>query len=409
MPAPGRTRHRLFVSVRREHRWAAWLEDERVVEFHHEREGEASLTGNIYLGRITHVDRGLGAAFVDVGMKQAAFLPLSEAGTPVVEGASVIVQIEREGQAGKGPRVTTRASLAGVRLILLPERRGVSISERIVDKDERSRLSDLVKSLTEAGEGFMVRTGAVGAQAQELREEAAAIRMSWRELSDHGRTRPPPAMLYRQPPGDLRLLRDQGLRFDEVVYDQRNAAAAAATWCRSALPALATRIAFRRDVEWIPAPAEILEQVEDALQPRVGLTAGGDLVIEATEALTVIDVNAQSATSGQADVANERALLRTNLAAAEEIARQLRLRNIGGIVVVDFIDLKDISDRQKVVDRLRVAALDDSVPVWVGAMSRLGLVELTRKRRGPTLSEVMTRPCAACDGTGRMRQPVDGA
>ena len=111
MPSPRRARQRLLVSVRRDHRWAAWLEDERVVEFHHEREGEASPLGNIYLGRITRVEKGLGAAFVDIGMKEAAFLPLSEAGTPVVEGAKAIVQIEREGQAGKGPRVTTRASL----------------------------------------------------------------------------------------------------------------------------------------------------------------------------------------------------------------------------------------------------------------------------------------------------------
>jgi ribonuclease G len=398
-----------LVSVGRDHRWAAWLEDERVVEFHHERGGETSPTGNIYLGRITHVDKGLGAAFVDIGMRQAAFLPLSEAGTPVVEGAKVVVQIEREGQAGKGPRVTTRASLAGVHLILLPGRRGVSISERIVDKDERSRLSALVKSLTEAGEGFMVRTGAVGAQERQLREEAAALRISWRELLDHERTRPPPAVLYRQPSIDLRLLRDHGLQFDEVVYDQRNAATAAATWCGSALPALATRIAFCRDVEWNPSPAEILEQVEDALQPKVGLPGGGGIVIEPTEAMTVIDVNAQSAGGAQADVANERVLLRTNLAAADEIARQLRLRNIGGIVVVDFIDLREDAHRRQIIDRLRAAVAGDSAPVWVGAMSRLGLIELTRKRRGPTLSEVMTRPCTTCEGRGRVRQPTDEA
>ena len=140
MPSPRHARQRLLVSVRRDHRWAAWLEDERVVEFHHEREGEASPLGNIYLGRIAHVEKGLGAAFVDIGLKAAAFLPLSEVSAPVVEGASVVVQIEREGWAGKGPRVTTRASLPGVCLILLPKRRGISISERIVDKNEHCNL-----------------------------------------------------------------------------------------------------------------------------------------------------------------------------------------------------------------------------------------------------------------------------
>jgi Rne/Rng family ribonuclease len=207
----------------------------------------------------------------------------------------------------------------------------------------------------------------------------------------------------------LRLLRDHGLQFDEVLYDRRDAAAAAMTSFCSALPTLATRIAFRRDVEWTPAPVEILQQIEDALQPRIDLPAGGGLVIEPTEALTVIDVNTLSAGGVQADVASERVQLRTNLAAADEIARQIRLRNIGGIIVVDFIDLKDGAHRRQVVDRLRAATANDSAPVWVGAMSRLGLVELTRKRRGPTLVEIMTRPCTACEGTGRVRQPMDRA
>jgi ribonuclease G len=406
MSSPRRRDRRLMISVGRDRRWAAWLEDERVIEFHHEREGEVSRVGNIYLGRITHVDKGLGAAFVDIGLTEAAFLPLSEAGVAVVEGARTIVQVEREGQAGKGPRVTTRTSLAGVRLILLPRRRGISISERIVDKDERLRLSTLATTLVEIGEGFTIRTAAIGAQEQQLREEAAGLRTSWQEMLDDERTRQPPAVLHQQPSIDLRLLRDHGLQFDEVLYDQRNAAAAAATWCRSALPELTARIAFCRDVEWIPTAAEILEQVEDALQSRVSLPTGGGIVIEPTEAMTVIDVNANAA-GAQTDATNERALLRTNLAAADEVARQLRVRNIGGIVVIDFIDLKEDAHRRQVVDRLRTAVARDSAPVWVGAMSRLGLVELTRKRRGPTLSEAMTRVCAVCEGIGRVRRTSD--
>jgi ribonuclease G len=406
MASVHRARQRLFVSVGRSHRWIAWLEDERVVEFHHERDDDARLRGSIYLGRITRIDKGLGAAFIDIGVKQAAFLPLGEADTPVVEGAKVIVQVEREGQADKGPRVTTRASLAGVHLILLPGRRGISVSERIVDKGERSRLAALVKAVAAADEGFMVRTAAAGAQDLQVREEAAALRMSWKEMSDQGRDRPPPAILYRQPAVDLRLLRDNGSQFDEVLYDQRNAATAAESWCRTVQPALVPRIAFRRSAEWTPGPTEIMEQVESALQPRVALSEGGDIVIEPTEAMTVIDVNARSAGSTHADVGTERTLLRTNLAAAAEIARQLRLRNIGGIVVVDFIDLKESAHRRQIVDRLRTAVEQDSAPVWVGSMSRLGLVELTRKRRGPTLSEVLTRPCAACEGTGHVRRPM---
>jgi Rne/Rng family ribonuclease len=194
-----------------------------------------------------------------------------------------------------------------------------------------------------------------------------------------------------------------------VLYDQPNAAAVAERWSNTALPKLAARIAFRRSTEWIPSPAEILDQVEDALQPRIDLSGGGGLVIEPTEAMTVIDVNAASAGNAQADVASERVLLRTNLTAADEIARQIRLRNIGGIIVIDFIDLSEGAHRRQVVDRLRTATADDSAPVWVGTMSRLGLVELTRKRRGSTLAQIMTRPCSSCGGTGRIGQPLDKA
>src|SRR5262249_5685128 len=140
MSALVHARHRLLVSVSREHRWAVWLEDERVVEFHQQSETDAGPIGTIYLGRITHLDKGLGAAFVDVGTEKSAFLPLDEAGIPAIEGARIIVQVEREGRSGKGPRVTTKISLPGFRLILMPGRRGNSISQRTADKDERSRL-----------------------------------------------------------------------------------------------------------------------------------------------------------------------------------------------------------------------------------------------------------------------------
>jgi ribonuclease G len=408
MPLPSRLRQRLLVAVRRNHRWAAWLEDGRVVEFHYERDGEESPVGNIYLGRITHVEKGLGAAFVDIGSAEVAFLPLKDTGVPAVEGAKILVQIEREEWAGKGPRVTARLSLAGVYLVLQPGRRGISISERIVDQAERSRLSALVKTIAEGSEGFTVRTAANDAQEHQLREEAVALRTSWQELLGRQHA-PPPAMLYRQPPMDIRLLRDHGALFHEVIYDQRNAATAATAWSSSAWPRLVTRIAFHRNVDWNPTPDEVHAQVEDALRPRIDLPAGGGLVIEPTEAMTVIDVNTRSASNAQGDAANERVLLRTNLAAADEVARQIRLRNVGGIVVVDFIDLKEAAHRRQVVDRLRVATADDSAPVWVGAMSRLGLVELTRRRRGPTLAETMTKVCPTCDGTGRVRQAMDKA
>jgi len=399
--APDRARHRLYVAVRRDHRWVAVLEGDRLVEFHRESEGEDVRAGDVYLGRIIRVDKGLGAAFVDIGRQPAAFLPLGELLAPAVEGAKAIVQIEREARGAKGPRATARPTLVGARLVLMPGRRAVSLSERITDKAERARLSALVKSIAEDGEGLTVRTSAAGASENQLRDEAAALRTMWRDLLDLQHKQQPPTILQRQPSIDLRLVRDLGASFDVVVYDHRGAAEASMAWCRTTMHDSVPPIKFQGSTEWRPTPAEILEQAEGGVQPRITLPSGGSILIEPTEALTVIDVNTESA-GAHAAHGSERVHLRTNLGAAEEIARQIRLRNIGGIIVVDFIDLKDVAGRRQVVDRLRAQTASDSAPVWVGAMSRLGLVELTRKRRGPTLMDMLTQPCSACEGTGRI-------
>lgn len=402
MTAAGRARRRLYVAVRSDHRWAALLDDDRLVEFHRENEGDDPRVGDVYLGRIVRVDNGLGAAFVDIGRKQAAFLPLSEISTRAVEGGKTIIQIEREGLGGKAPRATARPVLAGVRLVLSPGRRTVGLSERITDRGERARLSALAKAVADVGEGIAVRTAAIGANESQLRDEAAALRAIWCNLLDRQRSQQPPTVLQRQLPIDLRLLRDLGSSFEAAVYDHRGAADAARAWCETVMRDLAPTIQFQGGTAWQPAPAQILEGVEGAIQPRVALQSGGSILIESTEAMTVIDVNVESAGATHANDQSERVFLRTNLAAAEEIARQIRLRNIGGIIVVDFVDLRDGAARRQVVDCLRAAAAVDSAPVWVGAMSRLGLVELTRKRRGPTLSDMLTRPCPRCEGTGRV-------
>ena len=402
MAPRGGGRTRLFVAVRRSHRWAALLDDDRLVEFHVEHEGQEGRAGDVYLGRVIRVDHGLGAAFVDIGGNRAAFLPLSELAAAPVEGAAAVVQIEREGQGEKGPKVTARPTFPGVRLVLLPGRRAISLSERITDKSERSRLSALARAIAEPGEGLTVRTSAIGGKEDELRDEAAALRAVWRKLMDLRQSRRPPTILWRQLPLDLRLLRDHGLSFEGVYYDHRGAAEAAMSWCQTAVPDLAGRIIFRSTGDWQPTPAEILERVEDAVQPRSALPFGGSILIERTEAATIIDVNCESAAATHVDDDSERMFLRINLEAAREVARQIRLRNVGGIILIDFVDLKDVAARRQVVDGLRAAVALDSVPVWVGAMSRLGFVELTRRRRGPTLIDMLTQPCSACGGTGRI-------
>lgn len=402
MASPRRMRQRLLVWVANDRRWSAWLEDSRLVEFRCQHDGDGEAVGDIFLGRVTRVDKGLSAAFVDIGRQRTAFLPFDEAPQPVLEGSAIVVQVERPPRDTKAPRVTARPSIIGPYLLFRPDRRGVAVSQRIVDKGRRARLSDLLGSLRETGVGVLARTAAAEASDEQLRAELSFLRSQWLQLKESVKRSHPPALLQAEPAVDLRMLRDHGPQFDEIVYDSRRAADDALAWCKLHVPGLAPRIAHRRAADWDCSPADILGQVEDALDPRVPLASGGSLVIEPAAALTVIDVNAESAGGAQADLQGERVILRTNLDAAQEIARQLRLRNVGGTVIVDFIDLKDAAARHQVVERLRAAVADDPADVWVGGMSRLGLVELTRKRRGPTLQESMTQRCGECDGTGRI-------
>lgn len=402
MASPRRARRRLLVWVASDRRWAAWLEDSRLVEFHCQHDQDEESVGDIFLGRVTRVDKGLGAAFVDIGRQRAAFLPFDEAPQPLLEGSAIIVQVERPPRDAKAPRITARPSIIGPHLLFRPDRRGVAISQRIVDKGRRARLSDLLGSMRETGEGLLARTAAAEASEEHLRAELALLRSRWLLIKEGVKRAQPPTLLQAEPPVDLRMLRDHGVQFDEILYDSRRAAHEAVAWCSLHVPDLATRIAHRRSADWDCSPADILGQVEDALDPRVPLASGGSLVIEPAAALTVIDVNAESAGGAQSELQGERVFLRANLAAAQEIARQVRLRNVGGIVIVDFIDLKDATARLQVVERLRTAVADDPADVWVGGMSRLGLVELTRKRRGPTLQDILTKRCSGCDGSGRI-------
>ena len=387
-----RSKDLLFVAAGPDQHWVAWVSDGRVAEFHPERPGRKSRIGDIHRGRIVAIDKRLDAAFVEIGCGQPAFLPLRKAHAPPVQGAAVIVEVERDGRGSKAPCVTARPTLKGGRLILAPKRRGVTISDRITEPGERVRLAGLAKAITEPGEGWIVRTAAERADAETLQQEAVRLRSAWRDISAGGRADESPACLYREPAAELRLLRDHGARFDTVVFDSRSAADTAREWCASQRLDVGSRIRFQRQSDWVPSPAEIIEQVDDALEEQVPLPSGGVVTLEPTAALTAVDIDSAGSGGMAGDMGGERALLQTNLEAVDTIARQLRLRNIGGIIVIDFIDLRDAAARRRVIDRLRAAVKSDSAPCWVGGMSRLGLVEMTRRRRGPTLAAMLTEP-----------------
>ena len=396
---------RLLVSTRSgAQRLALWADD-RLAEYTVERAANEGRPGDIYLGRVTGVDKGLDAAFVDIGLARPGFLPLGESGERPTDGAAVVVQVTRGAQGDKGARLSARPVLAGRLLELDPHRPGVRLSERVERTPEWQRLADLVRRVARPGEGFVLRRAAAGSGSEALAAEADRLRAAWAGVLARRAAAKPPARLHDDGNAVVRLLRDQaGAPPAEIVFDARAAAAAAQRSLAAVAPDLAGRVVYRPARDWMPGEAEIADEVAAALEPRAPLPSGGWLLFEPGETLTAIDVNTGTAPGQGA----ERTLLQCNLEAAAEIAHQLRLRNIGGIVVVDFVDLKSKDHRRQVVEALGRAVAADPCACSVGSMSRLGLVEMTRRRRGPSLAAQLTRACPACGGVGRIAGPATG-
>jgi Rne/Rng family ribonuclease len=369
---------------------AALVDGRGLLEYRVEDRDDPSGIGDIHKGQVSRVEKGLGAAFVEIGEERAGFLPLSELDTVPAEGESLVVQVVREAFEGKGARLTARPTLAGILLVLSPFAPGVSRSTRIGEIRERERLTPIVEALAREGEGLVARTAAAGASPDSLEAEMVRLRAAWADVGTRAASADPPALLYRGEDAAMRMLGENAGRLAEVVADSRREAERLKSLCEGVLPGLGERIAYVPERDWSLSRDEILEQAEAALEPRVGLPSGGSLLFEPGHTLTAVDVNSGRATGdayGRADA--EPTMLKTNLEAAEAIARQLRLRNIGGIIVIDFIDMRDTRARERVVSALRAALAGDPAPTRVEPMSRLGLVEMTRRRRGPSLTAML--------------------
>jgi ribonuclease G len=375
----------------------ALLDDDMVVELMVERPDAGDGPGAIYLGRVTAVADSLNAAFVDIGGGAAAFLPASAAAASpgkraitslVHEGEALLVQVTRPAGADKGPKATRRLTLAGHRLVLLPSEPGVTAGRRLADPAERARLIALVEKLAEPDEGFILRSAASGADAAALAAEAEGLRARWRAIAEAAQRERPPALLDAEPGPVERILRDHlPAAAARIVLDGRTGLPASRAWCRRFRPELADSIEVAGGALFEERGVEAA--LDGALAAEVALPSGGSLTIEPTRALTAIDVDtgAHAPTGGQA-----RALLATNLEAARAVARQLRLRNIGGLVAVDFVHMRDAAHRRQVAAALRQAVAADPMAVEVGEVTRFGLVELTRRRERPSLAELMLDP-----------------
>lgn len=395
---------------------SALLANGRLVELLVDRSGPEAAVGSIYLGRVERVLPGLDAAFVELGHGRAGFLGRDDAQAPglrgegdgplpisrcVHEGEAVLVQVIKPATGNKGPAVTRRIGLPGRYLVLTPGRPCVAVSRRIDDEAECGRLLAAVTEITaDEGAGFVVRTAAWGAEPATLAAEASELTALWEEVSAAVRGAAAPSLVHREPGAAERVLRDHaGDGLVQVVIDDRAALDSARRFCARVAPALADRFVLHDGKEPLFARHDVEAQIAAALAPRARMASGATLVIETLEALTAIDVNtARNEGAGSLDDT----VRAVNLEAAVEAARQIRLRNIAGLIVIDFIRMDDEGDRQAVLAALRAAVADDPMGVQVGTMSTMGLVELTRRRGRRSLADVLTEPCAVCAGGGRV-------
>ena len=407
----------ILVNVAPRETRAAIVESDVLQEIYVERTSRRGLVSNLYNGRVSRVLPGMQAAFVDIGLERTAFLHVADIASnqnddtivyPVVDdirrlvspGDDILVQVIKDPLGTKGARLTTFIALPSRYLVYMPRGEGIGVSARIDDESERQRLKEAIAALVMPGTegGFILRTASQGASADSLREDMAYLEKLWRHVRGRAIETPSGSIVHEDLPLPLRVVRDELSRgVSRVLVDSPRDHAEMVAFAATFMPDAATRI------ELYPGPRPIFdlhgveEEIAKALERKVTLKSGGHLVIDQTEAMTTIDVNT-GAYVGHRNL--EETIFRTNLEAAVAIARQLRLRNLGGIIIIDFIDMRDEAHRRQVLAALERALAGDRAQTHIVSLSPLGLVEMTRKRTRESLEHLLCQPCPTCEGRG---------
>jgi ribonuclease G len=408
----------------------ARVENGMLQEVQLERATRRGWVGNLYKGRVTRVLPGMQAAFVDIGLERTAFLHASDisnrlltneanepnetdeaesgqSSTPdittlVHEGQELLVQVIKDPLGSKGARLTTSVSLPSRYLVLLPNSRQIGVSVRIEEEAERERLREIMRSLREGeSPGYIVRTNAELVNQEALAADVLYLNRLWEEIQERIGDTKPGELVYGDLPLFLRALRDQlGARVEKVRIDSRRCFDDAVRFAQRFMPDRVSRIEHYGGQRPIFDLYGVEDEIQRALRRRVSLKSGGHLVIDQTESMTTIDVN----TGGFVGHRNlEDTIFKTNLEAAQAIARQLRLRNLGGIIIIDFIDMETEDHRQQVLRMLERCLADDHAKTQISQLSPLGLVEMTRKRITESLEHIVCEPCPTCSGRGSIK------
>jgi ribonuclease G len=413
----------------------ALLEDTTLVELYIERRGERGIAGNIYKGKVSRVLPGMQAAFVEIGLEKAAFLHVSdlpgpgelppevtrEGDTPELEeapvprrrrderpieerlqkGEEILVQVSKEPMGSKGARVTAHVSLPGRYLVYMPGTQHIGISRRIEDVAERDRLREIVEAERPADGGLIVRTACEGVTKREVHDDVRFLTRLWARLQKTAAAVAAPALVHADLDLVLRVVRDLFTSdVDRVSIDGPADHQRVLEFVSALMPRLASRVHLYEGVTPLFDQHGVETKIARALERRVWLKSGGYLIFDQTESLTTVDVNTGRYVGKKNQ---EETVLRTNLEAAKQVVQQLRLRNIGGIIVIDFIDMEKVANRKKVFDALQEAVRKDKARSNVLRISELGLVQMTRKRTRESLEQLLMTPCPHCGGAARVR------
>ena len=418
----------ILVNVAPRETRAAILENGVVQELHIERTSRRGLVSNLYKGRVSRVLPGMQAAFVEIGLERTAFLHAADIASsasddtlthsaatslPPVEdirrlvnaGDDILVQVIKDPIGSKGARLTTFIALPSRYLVYMPRGEAIGVSARIEDETERSRLKSMLAELITAGAagGYIVRTAAQGASRESLSEDMGYLARLWEHVRSRAADVPAGSVVHEDLPLTLRVLRDELARgVSRVLVDSSREFARMHEFAAAFMPESASVIELYTGPRPLFDLNGVEEEVAKALDRKVALKSGGHLVIDQTEAMTTIDVNT-GAYVGHRNL--EETIFRTNLEAAVSIARQLRLRNLGGIIIIDFIDMRDEPHRRAVLAALERALAGDRAQTHIVSLSPLGLVEMTRKRTRESLEHLLCEPCPSCEGRGFIRTP----
>jgi ribonuclease G len=427
----------LIINVTEHETRVAHLEDGNIAELYVDRGDDSDIAGNIYKGRVRRVLPGMQAAFVDIGLNQAAFIyvddiysndykewkeifnieaedeemPSEEESNPapikkrdiqieelISEGLEILVQVAKSPMGTKGARVSSYASLPGRFLVLMPTSDHIGISRRIEDEAERQRLKMLVQTLRTKDYGYIVRTAAEGEHEEKLAYEMNFLNNLWENVQKKFQTAPVPSLLHQELSVSLRAVRDLLIQeVEKLVIDSKPTYGAVLTFLDTYMPSLKDHVVFYEGLEPVFDAYNLEGEISRALKRKVWLKSGGYILIEHTEALAAVDVNTGRYV-GKHNL--EETILKTNLEAVKEIAYQIRLRDVGGIIIIDFIDMERKSNQEKVFNALKEALKKDKSKTHVLPMSEMGLIQMTRKRTREPLTRILCEPCFYCEGEG---------